>query len=905
MKRLLLLTTLFIALFSTSYAQVDGPAVPLGNKKSTIRVMGALDVDSLLNIPRRSGLNGLSFTPYPGSVIFNTDDLNVYIYDGSDWVPIGNNKVDSLSSSNDSLFFWVKGNAYNFYNAQFSLSGGDTMVFQTVVDSTGQPGQRILWSANNKIRSNQYLLFDSANHKLVINNKNVSVGGPNTKLFVGGNVEFTGQVKNSYAPNNVVSDTTNYKPIAVDASGNYRMLDRWPGSGGTTPTLQQVLTAGSALTTSNTIDVGVSLLKIGKNATTSYTSFGNEAINVFSQIDEGGGNITDNLFQVSGVSGIRITSSGDFVNRGYIIVKNGITLQSSSPFGGDAYIKMLSDSIVILPYNGIFRIRGLNQGAGTKSLRLNPSTGDITYDDIPTLTESDPTVSNTIKNIPVSADVSTNKYLNWNGSTYTRKQVDYSELTGSAPIPTLSQVLTSGNSSTSQLQTGAHTWNNNVSNTVYGSLSTVNLGGGTYSGLINLYYSTNFVQIRPTSLTGSYTALLPDKTGTQTIAMVSDIPSTSGFMTNPMINPYDLIIGGTGGTPTRFGIGSNGQVLGIVSGTLSWITGTPWNGLHANTVSNVSGGGPFAMGTQSFQNFTGTTIATWTLPDRATNAARSIWVKNAGTATLTIQRAGTDQIWTNSAINSITLNPGESISFTSIGGYWNTHFDGNVNLSTSTKTSITGILKGNGASLSAAVAGTDYVAPNTAIAGATKTKITYDSKGLVTAGADATTSDIAEGTNQYFTTARVLSTALTGYAVGTNTALATTDNILAAFGKLQAQLNNKQASGSYLTSETDPVVKAVNGLVKSNGATISSAIAGTDYVVPTSFVDSETPSGLVNGSNTSFTLSNTPISGSVKLFKNGVRLRAGAGNDYTISGSTITMLTAPQTGDILVADYRK
>ena len=38
---------------------------------------------------------------------------------------------------------------------------------------------------------------------------------------------------------------------------------------------------------------------------------------------------------------------------------------------------------------------------------------------------------------------------------------------------------------------------------------------------------------------------------------------------------------------------------------------------------------------------------------------------------------------------------------------------------------------------------TDYVAPNTAIAGATKTKITYDAKGLVTAGADATTADIA------------------------------------------------------------------------------------------------------------------------------------------------------------------
>lgn len=44
---------------------------------------------------------------------------------------------------------------------------------------------------------------------------------------------------------------------------------------------------------------------------------------------------------------------------------------------------------------------------------------------------------------------------------------------------------------------------------------------------------------------------------------------------------------------------------------------------------------------------------------------------------------------------------------------------------------------------------------NAAITGATKTKVTYDAKGLVTAGADATTTDISEGTNLYFTDERV------------------------------------------------------------------------------------------------------------------------------------------------------
>jgi hypothetical protein len=46
----------------------------------------------------------------------------------------------------------------------------------------------------------------------------------------------------------------------------------------------------------------------------------------------------------------------------------------------------------------------------------------------------------------------------------------------------------------------------------------------------------------------------------------------------------------------------------------------------------------------------------------------------------------------------------------------------------------------------------DKVASNTAITGATKTKITYDAKGLVTAGADATTADIADSSNKRYQT---------------------------------------------------------------------------------------------------------------------------------------------------------
>lgn len=71
------------------------------------------------------------------------------------------------------------------------------------------------------------------------------------------------------------------------------------------------------------------------------------------------------------------------------------------------------------------------------------------------------------------------------------------------------------------------------------------------------------------------------------------------------------------------------------------------------------------------------------------------------------------------------------------------------------------------------------------------------------------------------------------------------------------------------------------------------------------FVDKETPSGTINGSNTAFTLANTPVAGSEHVYLNGMLLDVGAGNDYTISGANITMLTAPSGSDKLRVSYRK
>lgn len=97
-----------------------------------------------------------------------------------------------------------------------------------------------------------------------------------------------------------------------------------------------------------------------------------------------------------------------------------------------------------------------------------------------------------------------------------------------------------------------------------------------------------------------------------------------------------------------------------------------------------------------------------------------------------------------------------------------TFLDSNVELNTNKVTDFTTINDTLYPSVKAVDDQLDLkVTANTAITGATKTKITYDSKGLVASGADATTSDIADSTNKRYVTDANLT--VIGNTSGTNT----------------------------------------------------------------------------------------------------------------------------------------
>lgn len=69
------------------------------------------------------------------------------------------------------------------------------------------------------------------------------------------------------------------------------------------------------------------------------------------------------------------------------------------------------------------------------------------------------------------------------------------------------------------------------------------------------------------------------------------------------------------------------------------------------------------------------------------------------------------------------------------------------------------------------------------------------------------------------------------------------------------------------------------------------------------YIANEIPSGIVNGINKDFIVTNTPVSTSVVVRLSGIVQVPGVSKDYTISGTTITFIKAPKLGQEVVVSY--
>ena len=171
---------------------------------------------------------------------------------------------------------------------------------------------------------------------------------------------------------------------------------------------------------------------------------------------------------------------------------------------------------------------------------------------------------------------------------------------------------------------------------------------------------------------------------------------------------------------------------------------------------------------------------------------------------------------------------------------------------------------------------------NTAITGATKTKITYDAKGLVTAGADATTADIASSTDKrYVTDAQLV---VVGNTSGTNTGDNATNSQYSGLAASKEDVANKSTSVTTDQSSNTkyPSVKAVYDWAVGLFATIANLALKTDKLV------------VANRQTASYTLVLTDAD---KL----VEMNVGSANNLTVPlNSSVAFSTGTQ---ILLAQY--
>lgn len=186
------------------------------------------------------------------------------------------------------------------------------------------------------------------------------------------------------------------------------------------------------------------------------------------------------------------------------------------------------------------------------------------------------------------------------------------------------------------------------------------------------------------------------------------------------------------------------------------------------------------------------------------------------------------------------------------------------------------------------LSGLGGVASNTAITGATKTKITYDTKGLVTSGTDATTADIAASSDKNYITNAQLT--VIGNTSGTNSG----DN--ATNTQYSGLVTNATHTGDA-TGATALTVVGINGtslagletgILKNTTSTgvPSIAVAGTDYLTPTSSAALLTNFPILNQNttgNAATVTTNADLAGEV----------TSIGNAATIANKITMTATAP------------
>lgn len=122
--------------------------------------------------------------------------------------------------------------------------------------------------------------------------------------------------------------------------------------------------------------------------------------------------------------------------------------------------------------------------------------------------------------------------------------------------------------------------------------------------------------------------------------------------------------------------------------------------------------------------------------------------------------------------------------------------------------------------------------------------------------------------------------------------------------------HTNQQSGGSITIKDEGITLGNASSIDLVGAGVTGSIIGDAVTIDipggggSSFtiIKNEVPSGVIDGSNTVFTLAHTPLYG-IELILNGATLKPGASEDYTITGLTITFAIPPASSSLIICHY--